>query len=543
MVPILVLLLGSASLLSGLQPRFRFVGLLGVFTAALAFLTLLVLGVRPLPVSNIVSNWGPLDLFARPLAFRIDGLAWLMSLAVSVTTLAVFLTGLARGGGRRLAPRGASLLITAAALSAIFSADLVTLAVSWALLDMLYFLALIGLAGSDERQAVLSLAFNGAATLLVVAAAIRGTATGGGLVFGETAFGPRTTLLLVLAAVFRLGLFPLHLALPVEANVRQGLGAVLRLAPAAVALALLARIISAEGALPLRPWLTVAGVAGLWVGASQWWLSPDPKQGLPFFVVSQSSVALLTGLWGGPVALAGLVAQSLALVLGGAVLFLYKGQDEQSPWHAALPGVAAAAVIGVPFLTGFTGQWILFTGLTAAGNYLVLLLVVVGQALLGAGLLRMCFWPAEAPLSADSASPLMTGAYLAGLGLPLVFLLLAGLSPQGLSNFLGVEGMAGLGGLFSPVGLFALGLILLAAVGGLGVWRFETELRARTDPAWGVLTAATRLDWLYLAVWNLYRGLSAVLRTAAEILDGDGAVLWAVLIALVAWLTYTGRVR
>ncbi len=543
MVPILVLLLGSASLLAGLYPRFRFVGLVGVFTAALAFLTLLVLGLRPLPASNIISNWGPAELFGRPLAFRIDGLAWLMSVAISVTTLAVFLTGLARGGGRRLAARGASLLITAAALSAIFSADLVTLAVAWGLLDLLYFLALIGLAGSDERQAVLSLAFNSASTLLVVAAAIRATATGGGLVFGDTAFGSRTTLVLVLAAAFRLGLFPLHLALPVEANVRQGLGAVLRLAPGAVALALLARIISAEGALPLRPWLTVAGVAGLWVGASQWWMAPDPKQGLSFFVVSQSSVALLTGLWGGPVALAGLVAQSLALVLGAAVLFLYKGQDEINPWQAALPGVAAAAVIGVPFLTGFTGQWILFTGLTAAGNYLVLVLVVGGQALLAAGLLRLCFWPAEAPLSAASDSPLVQGAYFTGLGLPLAVLLLAGLSPQGLSHFLGVEGMVGLAGLFSPVGLFALGLIVLAAVGGLGLWRFEVELRARTDPLWGVLTAATRLDWLYLAVWQVYRGVSAVLRTTAEILDGGGAVLWAVLVALVVWLTYTGRVR
>ncbi len=233
MVPILVLLLGSASLLAGLYPRFRFVGLVGVFTAALAFLTLLVLGLRPLPASNIISNWGPAELFGRPLAFRIDGLAWLMSVAISVTTLAVFLTGLARGGGRRLAARGASLLITAAALSAIFSADLVTLAVAWGLLDLLYFLALIGLAGSDERQAVLSLAFNSASTLLVVAAAIRATATGGGLVFGDTAFGSRTTLVLVLAAAFRLGLFPLHLALPVEANVRQGLGAVLKGLPLA----------------------------------------------------------------------------------------------------------------------------------------------------------------------------------------------------------------------------------------------------------------------------------------------------------------------
>jgi formate hydrogenlyase subunit 3/multisubunit Na+/H+ antiporter MnhD subunit len=379
--------------------------------------------------------------------------------------------------------------------------------------------------------------------LLVVAAAIRATSTGAGLVFGEASFGPRATFLLVLAAVFRLGLFPLHLSLPVEANVRQGLGSVLRLAPAAVALVLVARIISAEGTLPLRPWLTVAGVAGLWVGASQWWVSPESAQGLPFMVVSQSSVALLTGLWGGPLAVAGLLAQGLTLVLGGTVLFLYKGQDEQAPWHAVLPGVAAAAVVGVPFLTGFTGQWILFTGLIAAGNFLVLALAVLGQALLAGGVLRLCFWPAQGSLPAGPESRVVRGAYVAGLGLPLVFLLLTGLSPQGLGDFVGVAGLPGFAELFSPAGILALGLIVAAAAGGLALWRFEVELRGRTDSVWSALSAFTRLDWLYLAVWQVYRGLSAVLRTAAEILDGGGAVLWAVLLALVVWLTYTGQVR
>ena len=44
----------------------------------------------------------------------------------------------------------------------------------------------------------------------------------------------KSTLLITLAAVFRLGLFPLHLGLPAEVNIRQGLGTLLRLIPAAV---------------------------------------------------------------------------------------------------------------------------------------------------------------------------------------------------------------------------------------------------------------------------------------------------------------------
>ena len=543
MVPILVLLAGSVALLAGLQPRFRFVGLVGVVAAAFAVLALLLLGAQPLPAENIVSSWGPADLFAGPLMFRIDASGWLMSLAVGVATLTIFLTGFARAGGRRLAPRATTLLITAAALAAIFAADLVTLAVAWGLLDLLYFVALVALSEGDERQAVLSLGFNATSTLLVVAAAIHATSTGAGLVFGQASFGPRATLLLALAAVFRLGLFPLHLSLPIEANLRQGLGTVLRLAPAAVAIVLLARVISAEGTLPLRPWLTVAGIAGLWMGASQWWVATEPWQGLPFAVVSQSSVALLTGLWGGPLAAAGLVAHGLALVLGGAVLFLYQGADERAPWHAVLPGLAGAAVVGVPFLTGFTGQWVLFTGLISAGNYLVLALTVLGQALLAAGVLRQCFWPALEALPSGPETQVARGAYVGGLALPLVFLLVAGISPHGLGEFIGVPEMPDYLQLIEPIGILALGLILVAATGGLALWRFEPELRGSTDALWSTLTAMTRMNWLYNAVWQVYRGVSAVLQTAAEILDGGGAVLWAVLLALVIWLTYTGQVR
>jgi formate hydrogenlyase subunit 3/multisubunit Na+/H+ antiporter MnhD subunit len=316
---------------------------------------------------------------------------------------------------------------------------------------------------------------------------------------------------------------------------------VLRLAPATVALTLLARVLPGEGVTSLRPWLTVAGVGALWVGAAQWWTSAEPRLALPFFVVSQSAVALLTGLWGGPAAMAGLFAQGLALVLGGAVLFLYKGQEEQAAWQAVLPGVAVAALVGAPFLTGFTGQWALYTGLIERGNYLVMLVTLVGQAALAGGLLRLCFARVDAPSSAGLEVPVVRGAYVAGLGLPLVFLLLAGLSPSGLADFIGVGGVPGFAGLFNLTGLLAMAIVVVIALGGFGLWRFEAELRARTDTMWAALSSATRLDWLYAAVWQVYRAASAMLAMASELFDGGGAVLWAVLIGLVVWLSFSGR--
>jgi len=97
----------------------------------------------------------------------------------------------------------------------------------------------------------------------------------------EAALTTSSTLLITLAAVFRLGLFPLHLALPAEANIRQGLATVLRLIPAAVALEVMARL-AAFGFVPAtRLWLTIFALAAALVGAAQLLRIEDPRLACP----------------------------------------------------------------------------------------------------------------------------------------------------------------------------------------------------------------------------------------------------------------------
>src|SRR5206468_7373411 len=83
----------------------------------------------------------------------------------------------------------------------------------------------------------------------------------------DAALTPQSTVLLTLAAVFRLGLFPLHLALPSDLNIRQGLGTLLRLIPAAVALETLSRIAVYGFPEAVRPWLVLFALAAAVVGA------------------------------------------------------------------------------------------------------------------------------------------------------------------------------------------------------------------------------------------------------------------------------------
>jgi formate hydrogenlyase subunit 3/multisubunit Na+/H+ antiporter MnhD subunit len=489
-----------------------------------------------LPARAVLSRWQPLPLTGVSLALEVDTLSWLFALGLLSVALAALVTGLSRPGGRRVGTRLTMLLLASAGLVAVFSENLLTRVLAWALLDAVCFLALLFLAEADglEPQAVLNLALNSAGTLLAVAAAVLISRTSPDLSLRDAALTPQSTLLITLAAVFRLGLFPLHLGLPTEINIRQGLGALLRLVPATVALETVSRLAVFGFAPALRPWLSVFGVAAALAGAARLWNIRDPRQGLAYLLISQSGVALLAGLWGGQQASLWVAAVVLALLLGSALIFLSNGHDEQRPVESALPLLGAAALVGAPLTVGFYGFGSLFAALLAGGPlaWLVLLGVVAAQVLLAAGLLNAVFWPGQ-PMSGE---PFLVAAYWGGLSLLAVLLLITGLFGSALAGALGVAGVGVLG--FAGFGSIAAALLVaLTAGGGFALWRYQDLVRASSaEVVSGALASLTRLDWLYRFVWTGVRGAGTAVDGLAAVLEGEGAILWTLVAGVVVWL-------
>ena len=535
LTPLLILLAGAAALLLGLLPRFRYTGLIGVAAALGALLALLVMALR-LPVTATLSNWQPLDLLGTNLTLSVDGLAWLFGLGVLAVALSALVTGLARPGGRRVGTRFTMLILTACGLVSIFGDNLVTRIVAWALLDVTYFLALLFLAEAEglEPQAVLNLAFNSLGTLLAVGAAMLIGRTSADLSLRDAALTSQSTLLISLAAVFRLGLFPLHLALPTEINIRQGLGTLLRLVPAAVALETLSRLAVFGFDDRLKLWLTVFGLAAALVGAVQLWTVADPRQGLAYVIIAQSGVALLAGLWGGPQAALALAATALTMLLGCALIFLSNGHDPQQPWGSVPSALGAAALLGLPLTAGFMGVGHVYGSLLAEGGWawLVLLGLVAAQSVLAAGLLYTLFWAGQ-PVAGE---PALVAAYWAGLSLPAVLLVATALLGQLVAEALGVplSGLLGFGGVGSVV---AVVLVVLTAGLGFGLWRFQDVVRGGSSAVLGAsLASLGRLDWLYRLVWGGVRGLGSGLAVLASVIEGEGAILWALVAGVLVWV-------
>lgn len=530
--PLGILLAGAGALLLSLLPRAPYAAPTAIGAAALAWVAVALMALD-LPASAVFSTWAPTDLLPVGLQFEADGLAWLLALGLMSVSLATLLTGLARPGGRRLAARAAILLLTLAGLAAICAANLVTLVMAWAGLDFVYFIILILLARGEgvQPQAVLHLTFNSLGTLLVLGAVLLLGRQSPDFTWQAAGASAQAVVLLTLAAVFRLGLFPLHLGLPVEANIRQGLGTLLRLIPATIALQAMARLAALGMPEVLRPWLTGFGVIAVLLGSAQLWNSDDPRQGLTFVVIAHSGVALLVGLWGGAQSVLGVALQALALLFGGGLLFLGNGWDSQRPWHTALPGLGVAVLAGLPLTAGFfgwnhvlgawiaSGQWPLWLG--AAG-------LLVAVAFLTGGVLRAAAWPGD-PVEGGRVGEagLVSGLALLGGGA-----LAAGAFAGPIAGLLGAPAP---GLVDSWPGL---AITLAGVAGGFGLWRLEHAARGRTEAIAEVAMSVLRLAWLYQLVWNAIRLVDRLIFWIAGVLEGEGALLWALAIVLAVLLLF-----
>jgi hypothetical protein len=96
-------------------------------------------------------------------------------------------------------------------------------------------------------------------------------------------------------------------------------------------------------------------------------------------------------------------------------------------------------------------------------------------------------------------------------------------------------------GLFGWMGtpsIVAAVIVAAAALCGAILWRLETAVRARAEVVASALTSLFRLDWLYRLVWGGIHLAGTLILNLAAVLEGEGAVLWALVVALLALLLF-----
>lgn len=487
-----------------------------------AALVLLLTGGKAIPYR--MTPWSSMSILTPSLTLQRSETGRLLGLSLTALVLASILAA-----GRRQEAEGSAvnngvawalLLATlAAGLVATMPANILTLALAWTVLDSALAVAWLypwfrGEQFPSKHRALTSWGLGAAGTLFLWSATLPLQA--------HYAFQSTSSLVtegwvgmaLTLAIILRLA--PLHFNLPRPGTPQQSASTTsLHIIPTAAGIGLLAQL-SNWTALPLfwRPLLSTLILSGL-VGSSLLaWFSKEARHAAGWILTGQVSVTVLVGLWVGPEAA---LAEGLVLILAGGLLGLLASLETVSVENKIALALGAAALAGLPLTWGSDGRLALYQRWLADGLGLYLVLAAGAYLLLLAVAGRLLLRPhtPAIPLSKRIA---------AGMGLGLLALgLLFRSGPLVQANI-----------------LVWLALLLPIAGAVLLTWGAD-QLRPLQEQIASWLQLSLSLNWLFRLLGNTLRWVGRAVHAAHQVIEGEGALLWALILLAMGWLLLASR--
>lgn len=418
------------------------------------------------------------------------------------------------------------LIITSLGIVAVTAGNMLTLLLAWAALDVIELLILMSQVLDHKLRERIVLAFTArmAGIGAVLLAATIPWSQGLSLSFNN--ISPATSIYLIIAAGLRLGIIPLHLPYKQVFPLRRGLGTILRLVPAAASYILLVRVANLGVLGASTPYLLIlTALVGLYA-AINWMTARDEITGRPYWLLGTASLAIASAIMNQPVAC---LAWSIASVLSGGLIF------SMFLRHKNLIPIALLGIINLSALP-FTPTWRGTTIYTYAGTlsntippqffYLQSIAFILINAFLLAGFIRhtfRVFFPSEAPTKGH-IERWVWFVYPFGL----VFILL--------THFLiGFWSYPGINDVALPGWIMGLVVVIISGIIWYISWHPPLNIAhkapsGKPSPTLHLLS----LEWLYRYFWRIFRLLTRLSSLFSTILEGDGGILWAlVLFALI----------
>ena len=508
-VPILILFAGSMVTWFSRKRHERVLWALNSGTALLVWLICLIL-VMNVPNVTSLSVWRPSELFTSRLELHLDAVGWLFLYGTATVVVSVVFTEASRPGKATPGTRSLLLSYAAVAMTAMLAGNLLTVAMTWTLMDIWTVVFLLRMQEDTKSISMLMIrwAVDVGGVLLALSAALINGAEGGSSSLTSPLTSSLAAVLLVLAALLRLGLLPPHISITYRSYKQHGLGTLIRLLPPVAALSVLVRMMNIGVPDEAVPWLRLAGVLGVIVGGLRWSLHTDVATARLFLVLGVSGLGVLAaslsvGSGGAPIAAAGIV-----LLFAGTVVSL---TEVFVPTHRLWLGLASILMAGMP---GTPGGVIAASLVESALNGSPLGLVIIGilgLILLTSGCLRLIFLPIRPWPSSESLVRVMYGL---GLALPGIVSFGLGLRMSGSVTLEAVAGFA-----------IALTIATLA-------FFWLRRLPQRDVDRWGRLIEWLDPNPLYRLLWGGSRALIQFFRAIGDILEGEGAMLWMSVILL-----------
>ena len=540
LAPVLIFVLGAAiTKIAARLMSSRERDALALLMAGGAFVSALLLAHYPAS-QVVISPWYPLPLFGSQLAYATEGLAAPFALLTSLVCLALVLslskwrreTG--DNGESSLYP--AVFVVSAAGLSFIYSANLITLCLSWAFLD----LSLLFLVVGQGRHQAASGAWG--RTLIISSLTGLSPVVAALLLDGHGLSPALVPSLLLVAALVRASFYPMHFWMLTGAEMEPPANNLLQTISIATGLSLLASLqeFSPQG-LPYQSQLVPISSLALLATALSTWAERDRRQAISCIAINQVALAVLSVAVVGHQAKSSLLWSAISLALCLSLLNLWPPGPERAGryglWLRAPTGLAIASLMGLPFTMGFVGRTALYRSLFALGRPYLWGLSVVADAVLFAALFRIGA-DLLSDLSNRTASfewatwvPHLIGVII--LAAPLVLL---GIHPPLASLLAADMDLPAAAELIGRADIALWAVLLLPLVGGYLLHRGQKTTLERSAAFWKGLAALLSLDWLYRWLWKVGWGIGAVLRGLAQVTEGRGYLGWTLLLAFIAFL-------
>jgi hypothetical protein len=502
LLPIFLMVLTSLTLLilRSVRPNFKYPWIVAVGGATLALIGVFLWQIR-LPQSISLPPWQPVALFFFSPTWLADGISWPYALSVAALAAAVLWTSVVRAENDPAAWAG-TLLLAAFGLLAVTAENPLTLVLVWSAIDLTELITMLRSTQGEGRNQGVVIAFGTrvVGTALVLWANL--VSTTGGILMNFRATPASAGIYLLIASGLRLGVLPLHLPYLKENVLRRGFGTSLRLVSAAASLSLLARIPANALKSSLPPYLLIlAAITALYAGW-MWLRTSDEITGRPFWVLGMASLSVAASLRGNPT---GSISWGVMLILGGGLLFLFSARQRSTIW---LPLLGLWGLSTLPF-SASASVW-------QSGNqssWAFVIPFLPAQALLMAGFIRHTLHPGETSL--ESQERWTKILYPTGL------LLMASISI--LLGLWGWDGARNLGVWWAAIiaNLLTIGFTSLALT-------FLVRLNPSNSPSqW---TGIFRLERVYSILTAIYQFFRRVATTITSTLEGEGGLLWSLLL-------------
>jgi len=476
-----------------------------------------------------ISGWRPLEGDASILSFALDGVSWPYAFALVSLLVGIILTASARLELNTTPWAWAgSLAITGAGLLAIMAGNPLTLILSWTVIDLIELGVIVRSAtiSRQAQQAVIAFAARVGGTLMVVFALVLSRWRGELLILSEVL--PEVGVFLLLAAGLRLGVVPLHLPYTHEVRMRRGLGTVLRLVAPASALPVLSRLPPTVAPPDLAVFLLIFSALASLYGAAMWLAARDELNGRPYWLITLAGMAVGCAIRGRPDAA---LAWGVTVLLVGGTILLFSARRRSILF---IPILALVGLTGLPFTPSASG----WDGLIVLPFNLLDIILIVAHSLLLLGFVRH--------LLADRTD---LGAMDRWIQVMYPFGLLVIVLSYWILGITGWQGSLTLG-----IWWGAAASVLIASAGIFPLYRYlQAVALDQGNSNWAIISIRSvgkvlsfifRLDWIYRFFWSVYAVVQRLVRFITVILEGDGGVLWTLLLlALLATLLGSGGVQ